>query len=76
MTDGLVERAIRRVSGGRESSSIYHRAKYLQILLVVTSMRIFLLLPSSIDFAAMASVALVIAAVMVRVQWSYYKKHL
>lgn len=76
MADGLVQRAIRRVSGGRESSSIYHRAKYLQFVLVIASMAIFLLWPSSIDFPAISSMALAIAAVLVRVQWSYYKKHL
>jgi integrating conjugative element membrane protein (TIGR03747 family) len=76
MADGLVQRAIRRVSGGRESSNIYHRAKYLQFVLVVTSMAIFLLWPSSIDLPAMSSLVLAIAAALVRVQWSYYKKHL
>ena len=76
LADGLVQRAIRRVSGGRESSNIYHRAKYLQFVLVVTCITIFLLWPASIDLAAMSSVALAIAAVLARVQWSYYKKHL
>ena len=28
MIDGLVERSIRRYSGGRESATLYHRAKY------------------------------------------------
>jgi len=30
--DGLTERAIRRSCGGRESASLYHRAKYLQMV--------------------------------------------
>jgi integrating conjugative element membrane protein (TIGR03747 family) len=75
MTDGLVQRAIRRVSGGRESSSIYHRAKYLQIVLIAITIAIFLLWPASIDFPAMLCMAMAIAAVLARVQWSYYKKH-
>jgi hypothetical protein len=29
--DGLTERAIRRSCGGRESASLHHRAKYLQM---------------------------------------------
>jgi hypothetical protein len=29
--DGLTERAIRSSCGGRESASLYHRAKYLQM---------------------------------------------
>jgi integrating conjugative element membrane protein (TIGR03747 family) len=76
MTDGLVQRAIRRVSGGRESSSIYHRAKYLQIVLIAIIIAVFLLWPASIDFPAMSCVTLAIAGILVRVQWSYYKKHL
>lgn len=76
MADGFAQRAIRRVSGGRESSNIYHRAKYLQLVLVVTSMATFLLWPSSIDFPEISIMALAIAVVLVRVQWNYYKKHL
>mgnify|MGYP006266688813 CR=1 FL=1 len=76
MTDGLVQRAIRRASGGRESSGIYHRAKYLQYVLVMMCMTIFLLWPSSMDFAAISGVSLTIAVVLVSVQWGYYKKHL
>ncbi|MGB5103857.1 MAG: DUF4400 domain-containing protein [Steroidobacteraceae bacterium] len=29
--DGFTQRAIRRACGGRESASLYHRAKYLQL---------------------------------------------
>ena len=76
MADGLVRRAIRRVSGGRESSSIYHRAKYLQFVILVSCMAILLLWPSLIDFLAISSMVLAIAAVLARVQWCYYKKHL
>ncbi len=76
MTDGITQRAIRRVSGGRESSSIYHRAKYLQLALLVTSATIFLLWPSTVDLLVICSIAAGIAAVLVRVQWCYYKKHL
>ena len=32
--DGLTQRAIRRACGGRESASIYHRAKHLQVMLL------------------------------------------
>ena len=32
LADGLVQRAIRRASGGRESASLYHRAKHLQVV--------------------------------------------
>jgi len=76
ITDGLVQRAIRRVSGGRESSNIYHRTKYLQFVLVVTSMAIFLLWPASIDLLPLWGAVAGLAAVLARLQWSYYKKHL
>ena len=76
MADGLVQRSIRRVSGGRESSSIYHRVKYFQFLLVVTSIAIFLIWPLSINLLANGSISLGISAVLARVQCSYYKKHL
>ena len=32
--DGLTERGIRRSCGGRESASLYHRAKYLQLVVL------------------------------------------
>jgi len=35
LTDGLVQRAVRRASGGRESASLYHRAKHLQLIVLV-----------------------------------------
>ena len=34
--DGLTQRAIRRASGGRESASLYHRAKHLQVALTAS----------------------------------------
>jgi integrating conjugative element membrane protein (TIGR03747 family) len=76
LADGLAERAIRRVRGGRESGSLYHRAKYLQRAVMVMTTTLFLLWPSSINFPAMAGIASGVAAVLARVQWSYYKKHL
>lgn len=76
MNDGLAQRAIRRASGGRESSGIYHRARYLLKVLLVSAMTTFLLWPFSIDVLAICGITLGIAAVLVRVQWTYYKKHL
>ena len=76
MADGLVQRAIRRVCGGRESSSIYHRAKYLLFVLVIASTAIFLIWPLSLNLLANSSISVGISAVLVRMQWCYYKKHL
>ena len=44
ITDGLVQRCIRRAGGGNESANIYHRAKYFQIALIVLVSAVCLLL--------------------------------
>ena len=76
LTDGLVQRAVRRASGGHESSSLYHRAKHLQLLLLVTSGAVSLLLPESIDPRHIWLPTVVTVAIVARIQWAYYKKHL
>src|SRR5688572_25743203 len=47
--DGLAQRAIRRATGGRESASVYHRAKHLQVAVAAFAIAVSLLLPVSID---------------------------
>jgi integrating conjugative element membrane protein (TIGR03747 family) len=74
--DGWVQRAIRRAGGGRESASLYHRAKHLQLLIVVFVAATSLLLPISMDLRWIWYPAALAIAVLARVQWSYYKKHL
>jgi len=74
--DGLVQRAIRRASGGRESASLYHRAKHLQLLLLVMSGAVGLLLPMSLDTRYIWVPVAVVLAILARIQWGYYKKHL
>ena len=76
LTDGLVQRAVRRASGGHESSSLYHRAKHLQLLLLVTSGAVNLLLPESIDPRCIWVPGVTVLGILVRIQWAYYKKHL
>jgi integrating conjugative element membrane protein (TIGR03747 family) len=76
LTDGLVQRAVRRASGGRESASLYHRAKHLQVLLLTACGAISLLLPLSIDSRSLWIPAAGTFGILVRVQWAYYKKHL
>lgn len=76
LTDGLVQRAIRRASGGRESASLYHRAKHLQLMLLITAAVIALLLPTSLDPRYIWVPAAISLAAMTRLQWAYYKKHL
>ncbi len=74
--DGLTQRAIRRACGGRESASIYHRAKHLQLVLIAMSGAVCLLLPVSIDPRLVLWPAAVAAAILTRMQWAFYKKHL
>jgi integrating conjugative element membrane protein (TIGR03747 family) len=74
--DGLTQRAIRRASGGRESASLYHRAKHLQVVLLAMGGTVSLLSPASIDPLWISMPGVTVLAVPVRLQWSYYKKHL
>jgi len=74
--DGLAQRAVRRACGGRESASIYHRAKYLQVVLLVAYGAANLLPPVSIDQRWTWVSAAIVLAILPRVQWTYYKKHL
>ena len=75
-TDGLVQRAIRRMSGGRESASLYHRAKHLQVALLVMCGAITLLTPLSIEPRWILEPGIAVLAILARLQWTYYKKHL
>lgn len=76
LADGLAGRAVRRASGGRESASLYHRAKHLQVVLLVISAAVDLLLPTSIDPRYIWLPGALAVAVLARLQWVYYKKHL
>lgn len=76
LADGLAQRAIRRASGGRESASVYHRAKHLQVVLVAMTAAIALLLPASIDQRHIWFPGALALGVLVRLQCAYYKKHL
>ena len=75
MADGLAQRAIRRARGGHESSSVYHRAKYLQVCLVSALAALCLLLPVSVDPRLILLPGLTVLALLARFQWAYYKKH-
>ena len=76
LADGLAGRAVRRASGGRESASLYHRAKHLQVVLLVMSAGVGLLVPASIDPRYIWLPGAVAVATLARLQWAYYKKHL
>ena len=74
--DGLTQRAIRRASGGRESASIYHRAKHLQAAVLTMGTLGILLWPSSFDPLLIGVPLVAAVGTFARLQWSYYKKHL
>ena len=74
--DGLTQRAIRRASGGRESASLYHRAKHLQVAVLSMGTLGILLWPSSFDPLLIGVTLVAAVGSFARLQWAYYKKHL
>ena len=74
--DGLTQRAIRRACGGRESASLYHRAKHLQVMLVAMGGVLVLIQPVSIDPRLVGVSVALLTGLLARLQWACYKKHL
>lgn len=74
--DGLVERAIRRDCGGRESATIYHRAKYLQLLGLCIASLLFVAWPGPVAYPAAPLLIGGATGVLARIQWKFYKKYL
>ena len=74
--DGLAQRAIRRAGGGRESASLYHRAKYLQVTLLALGTVTLLVWPGAVAWQPYATLLVLGTAALARLQWTFYKKHL
>ena len=74
--DGLTQRAIRRACGGRESASLYHRAKHLQAMLMAMGGVLVLIQPVSIDPRLVGVPVALLVGILARLQWACYKKHL
>lgn len=74
--DGLTQRAIRRACGGRESASLYHRAKHLQVVLLAMGGVLVLIQPVSIDPRLVGVPVALFVGILARLQWACYKKHL
>lgn len=74
--DGLTQRAIRRAAGGRESASLYHRAKHLQVAVVGIGVLAALIWPGVVEWLLVGMALATTVSVLARVQWAYYKKHL
>ena len=76
LMDGLAQRSVRRACAGRESSSLYHRAKYLQFVVFVMAGMVYVLLPYSIKPEWFFIPLAVTLAWLSRIQWAFLKKYL
>ena len=74
--DGFTQRAIRRACGGRESASLYHRAKYLQMAALGLGGLALLMWPAPVQWQLCVSLGALLTGGLASVQWAYYKKHL
>lgn len=75
MIDGLVERSIRRYAGGRESATLYHRAKYATASVVGLWLFLNVCVPMTLDLQDWSWVVAAVIGVLSRLQWKYYKKY-
>lgn len=76
LVDGLTQRYIRRACAGRESSSMYHRAKFFQFAGLGAGAMIYLMWPTSIRPEWIVLPLAVLTGGLSRVQWTYLKKYL
>ena len=75
VVDGLTQRAIRRASGGRESGSLYHRAKHLQVVVAATVLLGVVAWSAPLNWLLLTTAFTTVVGVLARTQWTYYKKH-
>ncbi len=75
MIDGLVERSIRRHSGGRESATLYHRAKYAMASAFGLWLFTYVCVPATFELQSGTWVMAGAIGGMSRLQWKYYKKY-
>lgn len=73
--DGAIERTRRKFGAGRESSTIYHRAKYFQVTLATVVSAAFLWWPGDLDPSLVVVPATLACAALARFQAKYYKKY-
>jgi integrating conjugative element membrane protein (TIGR03747 family) len=74
--DGLAQRAIRRACGGRESASLYHRAKYLQLVALGLGGVALVMWPAPVQWELCMVLGALLSGGLASVQWAYYKKHM
>jgi len=73
--EGLSRRAIRRAQAARESASLYHRAKYGQVVVLALGGSALLIWPAPVAWGLCAGAGAVLVGVLAAGQWAYYKKH-
>jgi hypothetical protein len=74
--DGCVGRWLRREGGGRESSTIYHRSKYLHAVGATLFVMMWFWYPGSVNFCFIASIMIAMGGFLLRTQLMYYKKYI
>lgn len=73
--DGLVARWIRRASGGRESSTIYHRVKYFHAVGVTLFLMAWFWYPGGFDLWLATLGMTIYGGILLRMQVMFYKKY-
>lgn len=76
VVDGLVERSRRKFGGGRESSTLYHRAKYFQVTFFTIALAAYLWWPNAVEPTAIIATSTAMCAYLARLQAKYYKKYI
>ncbi|MDD5366440.1 MAG: DUF4400 domain-containing protein [Gallionellaceae bacterium] len=74
--DGAIERIRRKFGAGRESSTVYHRAKYFQVTMTTVVSAAYLWWPGDVDPTLILVPAILSCAVLARLQIKYYKKYI
>jgi integrating conjugative element membrane protein (TIGR03747 family) len=74
--DGMAQRAIRRAGAGRESASLYHRAKYMQYTLTGVMLITMLCVPVQVNPVVLMLLFGASLLPLTRLQWAFYKKYL
>jgi integrating conjugative element membrane protein (TIGR03747 family) len=74
--EGLINREYRKLGSGRESASLYHRAKFFLLMYSVLIVCLFLLWPSKIWPLVFLVLLLTGIFLLARLQWKFYKKYL
>ncbi len=76
LVDGLVARALRQAAAGRESASLYHRAKLALTFVPILTYLLFLGWPTLAEPTQVLIPLSLAAGALLRLQCAFYKKYL